>query len=62
MIISMDMLDESKTYYDENEIKEVSLDSNNNYGSTMFEYDDNKELIGITQKIINGKIISHIEF
>lgn len=56
-----------ETYYDvnENEVKEVSLDSDNNYKPTMveyYEYDDNKELIGITQKTIGGKIISHIEF
>ncbi|AZK48591.1 hypothetical protein [Paenibacillus lentus] len=55
-----------ETYYDMmgNEIKEVSLNPKNNYEPTMveyYEYDDNKELIRITQKTIDGKVISHID-
>ncbi len=56
-----------ETYYDMEDdiIKEVSLNPKNNYEPTMveyYEYDNNKELIGITQKTIDGKIISHIDF
>lgn len=55
------------TYYDnmEDVVKEVSLNPQNNYEPTMveyYEYDDNKELIGITQKTIDGKVIAHIDF
>ncbi|GIO86789.1 hypothetical protein J25TS5_37210 [Paenibacillus faecis] len=54
-------------YYDMmgDEIKEVTLDSKNNYEPTVieyYEYDENKELIGLTQKTIDGKVIAHIDF
>lgn len=51
------------TYYDNaNEImKEISLNPSMNYVATMieyYEYDENKELIRITQKTMDDKIIS----
>lgn len=54
-------------YYDADDdiVKEVALNPRAIYEATMveyYEYDDNKELIGITQKTMDGKVISHIEF
>lgn len=56
-----------ETYYDSlgDIVKEVSLNSKNNYEPTMveyYEYDDQKELIGITQKTMDGRVISYIDF
>lgn len=51
------------TYYDNADeiMKEISLNPSKNYAATMieyYEYDENRELIRITQKTMDDKIIS----